>query len=416
MLTHFHVSNYKNLQDFSTPIFFHTTVIGLPNSGKTSFLEAIEFMAAICTGKGVEWLEDKKYCFNDVVTVGKDEICFEATFLFKNPITVSFIFKETGVEDIAIKVLDNKVEIDSQELLVQEDSFDIEEIKDLQTFLKKIYVPVKDCVTEESSSLQVDAYKAVMSDNGTNILNKTRYLFPELVGFNVCHGHKNIVVLQETDGENIKNLSLSNAGRSLLQCLGIAFKSEQPCALIDDLDFLDTKVRKILTNQSICVSKEPTENTILVYTTSEGVKAVPYVPTDNLERTVHLLKHEIILTLSCFAGQGRDFEFILPLYSDNESTFFASYDNYFTCNGFHKVEEIDSGYTIYNTGISHELMVGEEFIFGFKEKEVFHFLNKEEMEKVLEPLSESDSIENHVRSEIYHFLGNNEKYEEYLAK
>ncbi len=62
MITRFHIENFKSLADFDLPPKGHESkafacLIGLNGAGKSSLLQALDFVAQLATGDVSGWLE-----------------------------------------------------------------------------------------------------------------------------------------------------------------------------------------------------------------------------------------------------------------------------------------------------------------------------------------------------------------------
>ncbi|MDM8549546.1 ATP-binding protein [Desulfobacterales bacterium HSG2] len=61
MITEIYIDNFKSLVDFRLPCHSLTCIIGINNSGKTSILQAIDFLSAIARSKVGQWLKSRDW-------------------------------------------------------------------------------------------------------------------------------------------------------------------------------------------------------------------------------------------------------------------------------------------------------------------------------------------------------------------
>jgi predicted ATPase len=91
VLTRFSIDNFKSFVDFCLPISGEgalgkfVCLIGLNGAGKSSLLQAIDFVAQIATGDVAKWLESRGLDRSDLVNKGskKRNISFEVEFQFE---------------------------------------------------------------------------------------------------------------------------------------------------------------------------------------------------------------------------------------------------------------------------------------------------------------------------------------------
>lgn len=84
MITRIAVRNFKSLADFTlTDIGMFTCLIGLNGSGKTTLLQFIDFVKAILNGRVTEWLEEKNWTIQEIVTAGSQRKLIEIEIDFK---------------------------------------------------------------------------------------------------------------------------------------------------------------------------------------------------------------------------------------------------------------------------------------------------------------------------------------------
>ena len=66
MLTELEVDNFKSLQNTKISFSKNTFFIGLNGAGKTSILQAIDFLSALASGEVEEWIENRKWNKKDL--------------------------------------------------------------------------------------------------------------------------------------------------------------------------------------------------------------------------------------------------------------------------------------------------------------------------------------------------------------
>ncbi len=66
MITEFYIDNFKSLADFKLSCHSLTCLIGLNNSGKTSILQAIDFLTAVLKGQARNWLDSRDWSPKDI--------------------------------------------------------------------------------------------------------------------------------------------------------------------------------------------------------------------------------------------------------------------------------------------------------------------------------------------------------------
>ena len=88
MITYFHIENFKSLVDFDLPLAGQelgpfTCLIGLNGAGKSTVLQAFDFIAHVATGKVEEWLASRDWKKNELTSnlgVKKHVIVFALGF------------------------------------------------------------------------------------------------------------------------------------------------------------------------------------------------------------------------------------------------------------------------------------------------------------------------------------------------
>lgn len=61
MITRFYIDNFKSLVDFDLELAKFNCLIGLNGAGKSTVLQALDFVSAMMTGDVVDWLENRKW-------------------------------------------------------------------------------------------------------------------------------------------------------------------------------------------------------------------------------------------------------------------------------------------------------------------------------------------------------------------
>ena len=90
MLRSFHIENFKSLADFTlNDMGQFVCLIGLNGAGKTSLLQAIDFMAHVASGSVEQWLKDRDWTRSDLISKfsKKQLITFRLEFDFGRTVT-----------------------------------------------------------------------------------------------------------------------------------------------------------------------------------------------------------------------------------------------------------------------------------------------------------------------------------------
>lgn len=66
MIRHLRIGNFKSMGDFFVPLGKLTCLIGLNGSGKTTFLQAVDFLAHVMSGEVEEWLKAREWSSRDL--------------------------------------------------------------------------------------------------------------------------------------------------------------------------------------------------------------------------------------------------------------------------------------------------------------------------------------------------------------
>ncbi len=66
MITKFYIDNFKSLMDFTLACSHLTCLIGVNNSGKSTILQAIDFISAIARGNVADWLKARDWKASDI--------------------------------------------------------------------------------------------------------------------------------------------------------------------------------------------------------------------------------------------------------------------------------------------------------------------------------------------------------------
>ena len=86
MIRSFHIDNFKSLVDFSLPVELgqFTCLIGLNGSGKSTVLQAFDFLGHLVTGKVDDWLKRREWRKSDLTSrfLKKQLITFKVGFEF----------------------------------------------------------------------------------------------------------------------------------------------------------------------------------------------------------------------------------------------------------------------------------------------------------------------------------------------
>lgn len=66
MISNIHIGNFKSLADFDMPMSKLTVLIGLNGAGKTTILQAFDFLSQIMQGKIQSWLDNREWVSTDL--------------------------------------------------------------------------------------------------------------------------------------------------------------------------------------------------------------------------------------------------------------------------------------------------------------------------------------------------------------
>ena len=80
MISQFGISNFKSLVDFDMPLPKFTVLIGLNGAGKTTILQAFDFLSQLMHGKVDEWLASRGWEKADIASklVATSNVTFDA--------------------------------------------------------------------------------------------------------------------------------------------------------------------------------------------------------------------------------------------------------------------------------------------------------------------------------------------------
>ena len=82
MLTELKIDNFKSLKDTTISFSKNTFLIGLNGSGKTSILQAIDFLSVIASGKIEEWLKKREWDKRDLTFYGNTRSLIDIEVVF----------------------------------------------------------------------------------------------------------------------------------------------------------------------------------------------------------------------------------------------------------------------------------------------------------------------------------------------
>lgn len=89
-ISHLYVDNFKSLVDFHLPLSKFSCLIGLNGSGKSTALQAVDFISRISTGQVSYWLDQRQWepvDLNSKLTV-KNNINFTTEFIRESEILI----------------------------------------------------------------------------------------------------------------------------------------------------------------------------------------------------------------------------------------------------------------------------------------------------------------------------------------
>jgi predicted ATPase len=87
MITHLYIDNFKTLIDFNMSCHNLTCLIGLNNSGKTTIVQAIDFLSYVASGQVLNFLKLKNWDIEEIKSyqlTGKQSIKFNLVFHLNN--------------------------------------------------------------------------------------------------------------------------------------------------------------------------------------------------------------------------------------------------------------------------------------------------------------------------------------------
>ncbi len=86
MITKFHIDNFKSLVNFSMPCHALTCLIGMNNTGKSTILQAIDFVGCIASGNVSQWLKDRAWKIKEIKSQFKRQykITFKLHFILQD--------------------------------------------------------------------------------------------------------------------------------------------------------------------------------------------------------------------------------------------------------------------------------------------------------------------------------------------
>jgi predicted ATPase len=83
MLTKLKIDNFKSLKNTTVRFSKNTFLIGLNGAGKTTILQAIDFLSVLATGKVEEWLEHRQWNKKDLTFFGNRKSLIDIEVSFK---------------------------------------------------------------------------------------------------------------------------------------------------------------------------------------------------------------------------------------------------------------------------------------------------------------------------------------------
>ena len=66
MITRFYIDNFKSLVDFDLELAKFNCLIGLNGAGKSTVLQALDFVSSMISGDIIDWLERRRWHPNDL--------------------------------------------------------------------------------------------------------------------------------------------------------------------------------------------------------------------------------------------------------------------------------------------------------------------------------------------------------------
>lgn len=87
MITHFYIDNFKSLTDFSFSCCSLTCLVGLNNSGKSTVLQAIDFLSSVASGNITQWLKSRGWKISEIKShrfKRKQRLSFRVCFVLQN--------------------------------------------------------------------------------------------------------------------------------------------------------------------------------------------------------------------------------------------------------------------------------------------------------------------------------------------